>query len=100
MKQQRCFEGLLAATWQGASSHRPGLTLETQCPSNMMIKCTWHLKLGQLTVSARIAWSDTGKDEREGSGRRLFSHSGPGSGPGPTRTELGFFHQTILPLRS
>lgn len=93
---------VLWGCWQqpgrGASSHRQGLTLESQCLGNMVIKCMWHLKLGQLTVSARIIWSDTVKDKREGSEGRLSPHPSPG--PGETLTELVFFHQLILPLSS
>lgn len=97
MKQHH-FVGLLAAAWRGSLSHWPRLTLESRCLSNMMIKCMWHLKLGQLTVSARIAWSDTVKDKREGSGRRFCPH--PSSDPGEALTGLGFFPQVILPFSS
>lgn len=49
-REAASLRGAAGGTWWGASSHRPGITLGAPCPSNLMIKCTWHLKLGQLTV--------------------------------------------------
>lgn len=88
------LQGCCECLARGDSCHRPGRTLESQCPSTMPIMYLWHFELGQLLVSAGITQSDTVIDRREGSRRRLsLSKPRPWVHPGGA----GLFHELTFP---